>query len=74
MTHTTVDTRFTGMPSNVARSPFSADARTAMPMSVNLKKAPSATTMTATITTAAMWLPLRYPMPMSILNRSNGVL
>ncbi len=49
--HTIVETRLTGMPSNDARSPFSADARTAIPMSVNLKNALMATTATATITT-----------------------
>jgi hypothetical protein len=43
---TTVETRLTGMPRREARSPFSAEARTAMPMSVNLKKAPRATTPT----------------------------
>src|SRR3954471_15759211 len=48
MTHTTVDTRLIGIPSSEARSPFSADARMAMPMSLNLKNAPSAMQMVTT--------------------------
>ena len=59
ITHTTVDTRRTGMPSSDARSPFSADARTAMPMSVKRKKAARAITMAATTPTATKWSPVR---------------
>ena len=49
---TTIDTRLIGMPSSDARSPFSAEARTAMPMSVYLKNAPRPMQM-AMVTTAA---------------------
>ena len=61
--HTIVDTRFTGMPSSEARSPFSAEARTAMPMSVNLKNAPMATTAMPTMTTVIRWSPLNVCTP-----------
>ena len=56
---TTVETRRTGMPSNDARSPFSADARTAMPMSVNRKKAASPAQMTAVTMAAAKKSPVK---------------
>ena len=56
-THTMVETRATGMPSSEARSPFSAEARTAMPMSVKRKKAASAAQITAVANPAMRKLP-----------------
>ena len=49
--HTTDDRRLTAMPSRVARSPFSAAALMAMPMSVKRKNAARPTAMSATTTT-----------------------
>ena len=63
MIQTMVDTRATGMPSSDARSPFSAEARTAMPMSVYRKKAASAAQITAVATPAMMKLPSKTSVP-----------
>ncbi len=56
-THTSVETRATGMPSSEARSPFSAAARTAMPMSVKRKKAPRPAQMRTVATIATTKFP-----------------
>jgi hypothetical protein len=61
--HTNVDTRRTGTPSSDARSSFSADARTAMPMRVNRKNSPKAVTATTTTMTATTWSPLKTVPP-----------
>ena len=63
MIHTMVDTRATGMPSNDARSPFSAEARTAIPMSVKRKKAASAAQITAVAAPAITKLPSKTSVP-----------
>ena len=73
MIHTTVDTRRTGMPSSDARSLFSAEARTAIPMSVKRKKAPRPTTIPSTTTSVTTWSPVKRTMPTLKWKRWKGV-
>jgi hypothetical protein len=60
---TMVETRLTGMPSSEARAAFSAAARTAMPRSVNWKKAANAPMSAATTRIVTMWSPENTTMP-----------